>query len=289
MACKVYESTKLFNSKSKQKQIRPTRIQLRKRHRTISFTESDPLCLYTDTGDTDTNMELTPFKPEPTAEPVNPRDPLNLNSLHNNKKKKKIGNNNNNIKGKHILYGLFICIMFLYLEREEMETCKHKQTYVYGNYPCYYGYRMECSRDPRLDLFTSDMFHNKKCLDIGCNSGAITIKIARDFTPLFIEGVDLDPELIKRANKNVRYSLGGVSSGFTDSTTKQEIGMFPQNISFKTHNYVLPSDEMLERYVPEISYDVILCLSVTKWVQLNWGDDGVKRLFTRSVVVVVYL
>lgn len=174
-----------------------------------------------------------------------------------------------------------------------MDTCKHKQAYIYGNYPCYYGYRMECSRDPRVDLFTSDMFHNKKCLDIGCNSGAITIKIARDFTPQFIEGVDIDPELIKRANKNVKYSLGGVSSSFPVSlgavpTTKLEIGMFPQNISFKTHNYVLPSNEMLDRYVPEITYDVILCLSVTKWVQLNWGDEGVKRLFTRSVVVVVY-
>ena len=102
MACKVYETTKMFNtSKSKQKQLRPSRIQLRKRHRTISFTETDPLCLYT--GDTDTpNMELTPFKPETTCEPINPRDPLNLNSLYNNKKKKKTENNNtNNTKGTH--------------------------------------------------------------------------------------------------------------------------------------------------------------------------------------------
>ena len=105
MACKVYETTKLFNtSKSKQKQTRPFHIQLRKRHRTISFTDTDPLCLYS--GDTDTKLELTPFKPDPVSEPVNPRDPLNLNSLHNNKKKKKTENNNNNsIKGKQIPNG----------------------------------------------------------------------------------------------------------------------------------------------------------------------------------------
>ena len=54
---------------------------------------------------------------------------------------------------------------------------------------------------------------------------------------------------------------------------------FPLNVRFFSTNYVLSSDELLSQQQPE--YDVILCMSVTKWVHLNWGDDGLRRLFKR--------
>lgn len=44
-------------------------------------------------------------------------------------------------------------------------------------------------------------------------------------------------------------------------------------------NYVLESDELLETVRPE--FDIILCLSITKWIHLNWGDSGLKRFFRR--------
>lgn len=44
-------------------------------------------------------------------------------------------------------------------------------------------------------------------------------------------------------------------------------------------NYVLDRDELVEAQTPE--YDVVLCLSLTKWVHLNWGDEGLKRMFRR--------
>ncbi|CAL8303406.1 unnamed protein product [Gadus morhua 'NCC'] len=57
-------------------------------------------------------------------------------------------------------------------------------------------------------------------------------------------------------------------------------GEFPSNVSFLKANYVLECDRLLLTQRPE--YDVILCLSVTKWVHLNWGDEGLKRFFQRA-------
>uniref|UniRef100_A0A182SQ80 RNA methyltransferase n=1 Tax=Anopheles maculatus TaxID=74869 RepID=A0A182SQ80_9DIPT len=54
---------------------------------------------------------------------------------------------------------------------------------------------------------------------------------------------------------------------------------FPHNVRFKTMNYVL-KDESLINYDTQ-QYDLILCLSVTKWIHLNYGDLGLKIAFKR--------
>ncbi|XP_053680384.1 7SK snRNA methylphosphate capping enzyme bin3 [Anopheles nili] len=54
---------------------------------------------------------------------------------------------------------------------------------------------------------------------------------------------------------------------------------FPHNVRFKTMNYVL-KDESLINYDTQ-QYDLILCLSVTKWIHLNYGDAGLKIAFKR--------
>jgi len=60
---------------------------------------------------------------------------------------------------------------------------------------------------------------------------------------------------------------------------KEDAAKFPNNVWFICTNYVLDSDVMLEMVIPE--YNVILALSITKWIHLNWGDAGIKRFFHR--------
>ena len=44
-------------------------------------------------------------------------------------------------------------------------------------------------------------------------------------------------------------------------------------------NYVPMDDYSVDAQTPE--YDVILALSLSKWIHLNWGDTGIKRFFKK--------
>ncbi len=47
-------------------------------------------------------------------------------------------------------------------------------------------------------------FHGKRCLDIGCNEGVITLAAVQRFAPLSMLGVDIDEGLIKTACRCVQ-------------------------------------------------------------------------------------
>uniref|UniRef100_J3MUW0 RNA methyltransferase n=2 Tax=Oryza brachyantha TaxID=4533 RepID=J3MUW0_ORYBR len=46
-------------------------------------------------------------------------------------------------------------------------------------------------------------------------------------------------------------------------------------VSFRRENFVESMSKSSEQY------DTIICLSVTKWIHLNWGDDGIITLFVK--------
>ncbi|KAF7623482.1 Bin3-type SAM domain-containing protein [Meloidogyne graminicola] len=153
---------------------------------------------------------------------------------------------------------------------------KKNEQFPYGNFSRYYGFRNEgLDHDPRLDLLPKEWFNKKRILDVGCNAGHLTLEIAKQFNPSWILGIDIDDHLVGVARKNIRHYFG---------EGHELIGKFPSsikdyNVWFYRENYVLEIDEYLEKVQPE--FDVVLALSITKWVHLNWGDEGIKRFFRR--------
>ncbi|CDQ79403.1 unnamed protein product [Oncorhynchus mykiss] len=206
----------------------------------------------------------------------------------------------------------------------------NKKKFQYGNYNKYYGYRNPgCSEDPRFHCLRPEWFQGKAVLDLGCNTGHLTLCIAKKLRPARILGLDIDGGLVHAARQNIRHYLselqaqearrtageeektngpeeerkeekangqeerkegasfpvslhisrGPIAAPPLPKTLTMPPGDFPSNVSFIKGNYVLESDALLLTQRPE--YDVILCFSVTKWVHLNWGDGGLKRLFHR--------
>ena len=82
---------------------------------------------------------------------------------------------------------------------------KKDETFQFGNYNRYYGYRTTDGDDLRLRAFPRDFFHAKDVLDVGCNIGHVTLLIARDHGANFVQGIDIDPKLIEVAKKNVKH------------------------------------------------------------------------------------
>lgn len=169
--------------------------------------------------------------------------------------------------------------------------------FKYGNYSRYYGYRnQKCESDIRLTKFRKEWFENKDILDLGCNAGNVTLTIARNFNPSLIIGIDIDANLVLAARKNIRNYISNDFETFSENfptslvlthgpikkTPEASVSKtkgFPNNVVFVEGNYVLPSDDQISQQLEE--YDCILCLSLTKWIHLNWGDEGLQRAFKR--------
>lgn len=186
---------------------------------------------------------------------------------------------------------------FSSISKNECQNSQKKASkFRYGNYHQYYGYRNPGTQDSRLLCMKREWLQRKDVLDIGCNAGHLTLSIARDFAPHSVIGIDIDSELVKIAKRNVRHYIKydalsesdfplslvlsyGPTAQSQDPKLRYPNGNFPFNVQFVQGNYILPSDEMLQWQ--ESYFDTVLCLSLTKWVHLNWGDEGVKRLFHR--------
>lgn len=141
-----------------------------------------------------------------------------------------------------------------------------RRVFIYGNYPNYKRYRFADQEgiDARLirvqeaiPLLFKATLHNGCCLDIGCNTGALTRDLVKHFGVRHVTGVDIDGSLISRA--------------------VSEIPLYQtQRFEYIQEDYVSPSVATSSG-----EFDAIFCLSVTKWVQLHGGDVAIIRLLDR--------
>lgn len=138
---------------------------------------------------------------------------------------------------------------------------------IYGNYQRYYGYRRageaKGSLDPRVDCLQRSWIENKRVVDIGCNSGLLTLQVAKKWKPSRMEGFDIDGTLVDAARKRIR--------GAKKRGNGAECPM-----SF------LEGDFLREERVRDGSVGCVLCMSVVKWIHLHNGDEGLKELFQKA-------
>ncbi|KAG7380789.1 hypothetical protein PHYPSEUDO_006790 [Phytophthora pseudosyringae] len=224
-----------------------------------------------------------------------------------------------------------------------------------GNFRSYYTYRLgqkhqgELEVDPRLAALDESWFEGKRGLDIGCNSGELTITVAKRLAPSYLLGVDVDPQLVSRARGHLKDILRQeqIEKAFGEipavkTTAKSEVGAaepsadvsgdagkengeddgkkieegdafandmplsfklwkpsmqtqaavpraigkaavgskFPLNVVFKREDVV--SDAHAGK-----DYDFITCFSVTKWIHLFHGDEGIKKVFAKIYELLV--
>ncbi|KAF8942046.1 hypothetical protein BGZ47_006928 [Haplosporangium gracile] len=187
--------------------------------------------------------------------------------------------------------------------------------------------------DLRLEFLDPSWFRGKQVLDIGCNSALLTVFIALHYKPHKIQGVDIDPSLIGKAQKFVLKTFSQLSlDAYTQNKTGlartitaavQEMAvnigdgrdggdnvpyeeyfpkamqkihgtlpvpkrtertehLFPHNIELRVSDWVTELydvQDIEQEQKEQEKWDVILGFSLTKWIHLHHGDEGLKNFF----------
>lgn len=146
----------------------------------------------------------------------------------------------------------------------------------HGNFINYYDFNSAADRlkllpvDSNLWNTANDTASTEEpylVLDVGCNAGNFT-QLLHEFLSkrvggkkLFILGIDIDPILIERANA---------------------ANQFTNDVSYQCYNIMDYSDspdncinKFLNLYRRK-RFDAVCCFSITMWIHLNNGDDGLK-------------
>lgn len=194
-----------------------------------------------------------------------------------------------------------------------LEKKKRKVIFQYGNYNRYYGYRVGSTleEDPRMSLMRKSWFENKDVIDVGCNVGHVTISLVQKYRVRSMCGLDIDPGLIHKAWKTLEHEAGATGGKTVKSLYRwsdyvcengrldcddedlENLALTDSIAEVTTNDKMeggLKGMELLKRVIFKNAnilqcnlrsniVDTVLCLSVVKWIHLNWGDEGLLDFF----------
>ena len=139
---------------------------------------------------------------------------------------------------------------------------KRKRHAQHGNYASYYGYRHICGSDqkvdsagdPRVKAMPADWFTGLRVLDVGCNSGQVTIEVGMRYKPLEIIGVDIDRSLVAKARQNLtRVVTAGAIS--VDASTSRTAAVPSSVVEWDRNGMAVPIAKELAVAMPDGTAD----------------------------------
>ncbi|XP_077283161.1 putative RNA methyltransferase CG11342 [Arctopsyche grandis] len=140
----------------------------------------------------------------------------------------------------------------------------------YGNFINYYQFHPPATRIDNLpDHLWTQSGEHCAVLDIGCNSGDLTIELHNflqkksQWKQVSTLGIDIDDLLITRAKELSNESISFQCIDIMSNSAYEKILMHLDGIGKKR-------------------FDIVFCFSITMWIHLNHGDDGLKR-FLKSL------
>ncbi|KAF9418490.1 hypothetical protein BGZ94_009681, partial [Podila epigama] len=106
--------------------------------------------------------------------------------------------------------------------------------------------------DLRLEFLEPSWFYKKRVLDIGCNAALLTVFIALHYGPQKIQGVDIDPSLIGKAQNFVRKTFSQISyQAYTQSRPQSATSQEDEHSKRKVST---PVAVPYEAYFPKSMY-----------------------------------
>ena len=112
---------------------------------------------------------------------------------------------------------------FQNIKDEKLDSLLKDKNYIFGNYSnFYYNRYLENFKENMQNQISSIWFKDKICLDIGCNIGTLTMRLAQEYKPKMIIGIDIDYKLIKAALQNSKqFMRNSICSKFYNEGGKQ--------------------------------------------------------------------